>query len=123
MKTVTFAAKKIVGWILYAIALGVMLGLACCGDNAPADPCYVAPDWNIGYSTCDSSICVVGCGVLPQDGSPGHRLPNGCVVDVGTSDTHQVTCVESCEECHERTFCAYCHTTTSIDGGSTLTTQ
>jgi nitrate/TMAO reductase-like tetraheme cytochrome c subunit len=27
---------------------------------------------------------------------------------------------ESCEECHERTFCSYCHTTTSIDGDTTL---
>ena len=91
--------------IRWAMALGVLAGLMGCEGTGvdygrDADPCAVPPGNSVSYEQCDSTYCVAVCGVLPGDGSPGHRIPDGCLVSIGTSYIHTVTCVETCQECH-----------------------
>ena len=96
--------RAIKEWFFYllrwAVFIVLVLHVVGCGDNVPADQCYVAPDWNVGYQDCGVRGCVTGCGVLPQDGSPGHLLPAGCTVEIGTASTAPALCVNSCDECH-----------------------
>lgn len=68
-------------------------------DAQMADACYVAPDWNVSYQDCGVHNCVIGCGVLPQDGTPGHLLPAGCSVSIGTSTPRTAVCRSTCAEC------------------------
>lgn len=82
-----------------AIAILLLCAAIGCGDNVPADQCRVPPGWDIGYQDCGTPGCVAGCGVLPQDGSPGHLLSVGCTVQIGTSQMASAVCVASCADC------------------------
>lgn len=107
MKTIYCTIGKItLRRLLLYVGFAVLLGLAAAGCGEPLQPpdkCDVPPGDSIGYMDCGRTSsgerCAAGCGVLPGDGSPGHLLPAGCTVEIGTAAIEPALCVESCGEC------------------------